>query len=96
MNTKPVLGQRPIEFTLYMQKHRFLQEAGLPYSALERCISDGDVELHLIDGRVQINILEALRAIAAKWPSRYGHRLTRIANEFEAVLPEAQKVDLFA
>jgi hypothetical protein len=98
MNTHIVL--RTVNLKPFMQKYPFCQETGAAYSHLEQVIQSGEVALHLIDGKVQINVLEALRALAKFKTGRSG-RATRYGNfaqlieQFEQNLPQTD-TDLFA
>jgi hypothetical protein len=85
--------KRTIALEPFMQKYPFFHATGATWSYLERCVQSGDVALHLIDGTVQLNTLEALRALS-KFP-RY-RDLAKLADEFEQQLAQSEKIDLFA
>jgi hypothetical protein len=97
MNTHVM--QRAITLNPFMQKTPFLQATGAYYRHLDLCIQSGEVALHLIDGKVQIEALEALRALIKFKTGRYG-RSTRygqfaaMADQFEQEL-RGNKPDLF-
>ena len=76
MNTHVMLAQREVKLKPFMQKYPFCQETGAAYPHLDQCIQSGAVALHLIDGKVQVETLEALRALAKFKTGRYG-RSTR-------------------
>jgi hypothetical protein len=64
MNTHVMMAQREVKLKPFMQKYHFCQETGASYPHLDQCIHSGSVALHLIDGKVQIETLEALRALS--------------------------------
>jgi hypothetical protein len=76
MNTHVMLAQHEVKLKPFMQKYHFCQETGASYPHLDQCIHSGSVALHLIDGKVQIETLEALRALSKFKTGRYG-RATR-------------------
>ena len=100
MNTHVMHGLLPVSFTPFMQKYPFLQATGAYYRHLDECIHSGAVALHLIDGRVQINTLEALRALAKYKTGRYGRstrygQFAELADQLERD-SNADSADLFA
>jgi len=42
----------------------------IPYATIADRVRKKEIELHLIDGKIQINIQEALKACESKRPSR--------------------------
>jgi hypothetical protein len=42
----------------------FSYDFNVPYSTISNLIRKGEIELHLIDGKIQINVEEALKAYA--------------------------------
>jgi hypothetical protein len=99
MNTHVMLAQREVKLKPFMQKYPFCQETGASYQHLDQCIHSGEVALHLIDGKVQVNTLEALRALAKYKTGRYGRstRYGQFAQLIEQLERETQiDKDLFA
>jgi hypothetical protein len=100
MNTHVMLAQREVKLKPFMQKYPFCQETGASYQHLDQCIHTGAVALHLIDGKVQIETLEALRALANFKTGRYGRstrcgQFAELADQLERD-SNANSADLFA
>jgi hypothetical protein len=68
VNTHTIVQNANIPLTKYMQRREFILATGTSFGRLDRCIKCGDVALHLIDGRIKIDALEALRALAVRYP----------------------------
>ncbi len=91
MNTRTLRSQRTVILKDYMQKYEWLAATGASYRHLEKYIQSGDIALHLIDGKVQIETLEALKVLS-KLP-RYADQFAELIVQFEQA---PSKVDLFA
>lgn len=50
----------------YMTRLAFAQEHMIPYTTVCDRVRRGEIALHLIDGRVMINVAEAIRACVRK------------------------------
>jgi hypothetical protein len=99
MNTHVMQGLREVKLKHFMQKYPFCQETGASWQHLDQCIQSGEVALHLIDGKVQVETLEALRALAKFKTGRYG-RSTRYG-QFAQLIEQFERdyqvdKDLFA
>ena len=60
--------------TTLIARMDFSYKHKVPYSTLARCIREGKIELHLIDGKIQIIEEEAL-AVTSKIVRRHRHDL---------------------
>ena len=54
----------------YMTKLAFAYEFNIPYSTLADRIRRGEIPLHFIDNKIQINVTEALKACKSKRPQK--------------------------
>jgi hypothetical protein len=54
----------------FMTRLAFAYEYRIPYSIVSDRIRRGEIELHLIDRKVQINVEEALKACQPKHPKK--------------------------
>jgi hypothetical protein len=97
MNDQVLLGQQTFILKPFMQQYPFCETVGAKYRDVRTCYDAEEVALHLIDGRVQINVIETLRALAKRFPQRYA-RLGPMADQLEAQLVEKTptSADLFA
>ena len=104
MNTHVMQVQREAKLKPFMQKYPFCQETGASYVHLDMCIRNEEVALHLIDGKVQIETLEALKALTKFKTGRYGRstrygHFAQLVAQLEAELaskPKSPGADLFA
>jgi hypothetical protein len=101
MNTHVMHAQREVKLKPFMQKYPFCQETGASYMHLDQVIQSGEVALHLIDGKVQIETLEALRALTKFKTGRYGRstrygHFAQLVAQMESELVAQKDSDLFA
>jgi hypothetical protein len=80
-NTHVSVRKPTITLTQFMQRRLFMQATGTSYARLDRCIQCGDIAIHLIDGRIKIDTLEALKALAIRYP--WHSRFAQLIEQFE-------------
>lgn len=90
MNTHVMHVQREINLKPFMQKYPFLQATGAYYRHLDQ-----------VDGKVQIETLEALRSLTKFKTGRYGRstrygHFAQLVAQMESELMAQKDADLFA
>jgi hypothetical protein len=76
----------------FMTRSDFHYKYEVPFSKISDRVRRGKIALHFIDGKIQINVKEALKACEKL------HPISRLLSEKERddFLAEKRKVDLFA
>jgi hypothetical protein len=55
---------------LFMTRTDFMFKYRIPYATIADRVRKKEIELHLIDGKIQVNVQEALKACQSKRPQR--------------------------
>jgi hypothetical protein len=55
---------------LFMTRTDFMFKYRIPYATIADRVRKKEIELHLIDGKIQVNVQEALKACQSKRRSR--------------------------